>query len=111
VLSTIEDLDAAIAASFTRPIVIFKHSATCGTSAMASEQVDELVAGEAVGADVYVVRIQASRALSSEIERRLRVRHESPQVLLIRDGVVAWSATHWGVTAGAIHAAIDRATA
>lgn len=109
-LSTTDELEAAIAASFTRPILIFKHSATCGTSAMAAEEVEDLVAGEPVGADVYVVRIQATRALSNEIERRFRIRHESPQVLLVRDGVVAWSATHWGVTADAIQTAIARAT-
>jgi bacillithiol system protein YtxJ len=107
-LSTIEELDAAIADSAARPILIFKHSATCGTSAMASEEIDDLVAGPALNADLYLVRIQATRALSNEIERRLRVRHESPQVLLIRHGQVVWSATHYRVTAAAIAAAVEQ---
>jgi len=107
-LSTFEELDAALARSSSQPILIFKHSATCGTSAMASEEIDDLVTGAPAGPDVYVVRIQSSRTLSGEIERRLGVRHESPQVLLIVHGRVVWSATHWGVTAAAIQAAVEQ---
>ena len=107
-LSTIEDLDAAIAASASRPVLIFKHSATCGTSAMAAEEIDDLAAAAPLPADIYVLRIQSARALSNEIERRFRVRHESPQILLIRDGTVVWSATHYRVTAAAIAAAVEQ---
>jgi bacillithiol system protein YtxJ len=107
-LSTVEELDAAIAASASRPVLIFKHSATCGTSAMASEELDDLIAGAPLHADIYLVRIQATRALSNEIERRLGVRHESPQILLIRDGKVVWSATHYRVTAANIAAAVEQ---
>ncbi len=110
-LTTIDELDAALAASSTRPIVIFKHSATCGTSALAAEEIDDLLAHGALPADIYLVRIQGARAVSNEIERRLRVRHESPQVLLIRDGQVMWSATHYRVTAAAILAALESTAA
>jgi len=106
-LTTIDQLDAALAASVTRPILIFKHSVTCGTSAMAAEQIDSLITGAPLDADVHVIRIQASRAVSSEVERRLRVRHESPQVLLIRDGQVVWNATHFRITAPAVLTALD----
>ncbi len=110
-LSTIAELDVAVAASSTRPILIFKHSSTCGTSAMAHEEIDALVASAPLAADIYLLHIQSARAVSSEIERRLHVRHESPQVLLIQDGQVVWSATHFRVTAAAMLAAIDAAAA
>lgn len=110
-LTTIDKLDAALAASAARPILIFKHSATCGTSAMASEEIDDLIAGAPLDADIYLVRVQTARAVSDEIERRLRVRHESPQVLLIRNGQVVWSATHFRITASAILAALEEAAA
>ncbi len=110
-LSTIEELDAALAASAVRPILIFKHSATCGTSAMAAEEIGDLIAGAPLGVDIYLLRIQAARAVSREVERRLRVRHESPQVLLIQDGQVVWSASHFRVTAAAILAALEAAAA
>ena len=106
-LSTIDELDALLASSAARPILIFKHSATCGTSAMAAEEIDALVTGPLLDADVYLLRIQAARAVSDEIERRLRVRHESPQVLLLQHGQVVWSASHFRVTAAAVLAAVE----
>jgi bacillithiol system protein YtxJ len=70
-----------------------------------------LIAGAPLDADIYLLRIQAARAVSDEIERRLRVRHESPQVLLIQDGQVVWSASHFRVTAAAVLAALEAAAA
>lgn len=108
VLETAADLDAAIVSSQEHPIVIFKHSATCGTSAMAHEEMQAFVAG-APWADVFVVSVQAGRALSNEISRRFDVRHESPQALVIKNGAVAWKASHFRVTGSAIAAALARA--
>jgi hypothetical protein len=36
------------------------------------------------------------------------VRHETPQALLIQDGRVVWSASHFRVTADAVGAALQR---
>ncbi|HUR21991.1 MAG TPA: bacillithiol system redox-active protein YtxJ [Vicinamibacterales bacterium] len=108
-LETVADLDGALAGSATRPILIFKHSATCGTSGVALEEIEELVElldEEALPVDVFVVGVQAARAVSNEIETRMRVRHESPQVLLISNGQVVWRASHFRVTAKAMTAAL-----
>lgn len=107
-IATAADLDAALAGSETRPILIFKHSATCGTSAMAYEEVTDQVVELARSVDVYLVRIQAARIVSRAIEERLGVRHESPQVLLVSANRVLWSATHYRVTAGSIAAAVEK---
>jgi bacillithiol system protein YtxJ len=104
------DLDEAIRRSHEQPVVIFKHSATCGTSAMAHEEIEAFVAG-APWADVFVVSVHAGRALSNEIARRFQVRHESPQALVIRDGKVAWHASHFRVTGDAVAAALSQAGA
>ena len=108
-LATVADLDAALAGSATRPILIFKHSATCGSSALALEEIDEigeLIEEEALPVDIFVVGVQAARTVSNEIETRLRVRHESPQVLLISNGQVIWRASHFRVTAKMMSAAL-----
>jgi bacillithiol system protein YtxJ len=108
VLRSLEDLDAAIAASFSRPVVLFKHSPTCGTSAMAHEEIDEWLAGPPLGADAYVVPVQASRPVAQAIASTFHVRHESPQVLLIVQGEVKWHASHFHVNAAEIRAALGR---
>lgn len=108
VVRNLEELDAAIAASFSRPVLIFKHSSTCGTSAMAHEEIDELLAGPPLDADVYVVSVQASRPVAQAITARFHVRHESPQALLIRNAEVRWHASHFHVNAKEIGDALGR---
>ena len=107
-LGGLDELDRVLAASGDRPLLLFKYSATCGTSA---EALDELVAylNESPADATYaMVTVQIHRDVSNEIARRLGVRHETPQVLLIRDGQVVWSASHFRVTAAAVEAALSR---
>ena len=109
-IDTIEQLDLILAGTGDRPALIFKHSLTCGTSAMAMEEMLELIDDPPADVDIWVVRIQAARAVSDAIETRLKARHESPQVLLVRDGQVVWSATHFRVMAAAVRAALQQIT-
>ena len=108
-LRSLEDVEALIAASASHPVLLLKHSYSCGTSAQA---LDELLAhvDERGASDVRVamVTVQTHRSVSNEIAARLGVRHETPQALLIRDGKVVWQASHFRVTADAIAAAISR---
>jgi len=107
-LSTTEELERAIEQSSQRPAVIFKHSPTCGISAQAFESISEWLAGEVPDADFYVVPVQASRALSTDLARRFGIRHESPQVMVIDRGEVRWHGSHFRATATAIAAALDK---
>lgn len=107
-ISTLEDLDTAMAASATQPILIYKHSLTCGTSGVAYEEVIELVEGSMLPGSAYIVKVQTARNASRAIEERTGVRHESPQALLIVDGRVVWHASHFRVTARAIASALDK---
>ncbi len=105
-LTTAAEFDAALAQSATRPVVIFKHSPTCGTSAHAYDEMQTLLAGPPLEADVFLVDVLAGRALSQAIAAALKIRHESPQVLLVSGGAVRWQASHYGVTAKSVTAAL-----
>ena len=85
------------------PVVIFKHSLTCSISAAAYEQMAEFES------EVTLVEVQRARALSEEIEQRLGVPHESPQVIVLRDGEAVWNASHFRITADAVAEAVRRA--
>jgi bacillithiol system protein YtxJ len=111
VLSTIAELDAAIAQSSTRPAVIFKHSPTCGISAQAFESIAESLEGKGRDADWFLVPVQASRAVSTELAKRFAIRHESPQALVIDRGEVVWHGSHFRATATSIAAALDKLAA
>ncbi|MDP2053673.1 MAG: bacillithiol system redox-active protein YtxJ [Acidobacteriota bacterium] len=110
-LSTTDELERALAQSSERPAVIFKHSPTCGISAQAFESISEWLTGKVLDADFYVVPVQASRALSTHLSQRFGIRHESPQVMVIDHGEVAWHGSHFRATATSIAAALDKLVA
>jgi bacillithiol system protein YtxJ len=83
-----------------RTIVIFKHSLTCPISAAAYDQMCEFKG------EVALLEVQRSRELSREIEDRLGVVHESPQIIVLRNGQVVWNASHFRITAAAVAAAV-----
>jgi len=101
-LTSMETLDAIVARSASEPVAIFKHSHTCGTSAMAEEEVLAFLDSNACAVPVWCVDVGAHRPVSQAVAARFGVRHESPQILIIRDGSVVWSASHFRVTADAI---------
>lgn len=104
-LKTLPDtaaLEEAIAESRERPVVIFKHSRTCGISCEAFDELSAHVAEAAVDASYNVITVQSHRGVSDEAEARLGVRHETPQVILLRNGVPVWNASHFRITADAL---------
>jgi bacillithiol system protein YtxJ len=113
-LTTLDDLTASLARSWTHPIFLFKHSETCGMSFEAREEVLAALAGPDWDIDVYLVSVQRSRLVSNAIAERLQVRHASPQLLFVGNGEVRWQATHLSITAEAMrrtrapHAQLER---
>jgi bacillithiol system protein YtxJ len=106
-LTALEDLDAAIDLSRAEPVFVFKHSESCGTSAEAHEELTGLLE-QGVGGVWYLVDVRTHRSLSATIAERFSIRHESPQILLIVDGQVRWSASHYRVTSEGAQAALAR---
>ena len=102
-LAGLDELDRLLAASSDRPLLLFKHSHTCGTSA---EALDELVSHlndhPATDASYAMVTVQTHREVSNAVARKLGVRHETPQALLVHAGRVVWSASHFRVTAASV---------
>lgn len=102
-ITDIKSLEEMKDRSRERSIVIFKHSLTCAISAGAYEQMAEFEG------EVVLVEVQRARALSTEIESRLGVMHESPQVIVMRNGQVVWNASHFRITADAVAEAVRKA--
>ena len=108
-LDSIEGLDAALRESFSRPVLILKHSRACGTSHQAFDEVRDWLDRAAVHGPSYVVTVQSDRHVAHAITERLGVRHESPQALIVRDGRAAWHASHFRVTPSAIERELVKA--
>jgi bacillithiol system protein YtxJ len=103
-LESSDQLDALMVESRERPVVIFKHSPTCGTSAQAFDELSDLLGEDGVA--VHLVNVLYNRPLSQAIGARFGVRHESPQVLVLVDGDVRWHGSHYRVTADAVRKAV-----
>jgi bacillithiol system protein YtxJ len=81
--------------SFERPQVIFKHSTTCSISKMAFSRFDKAEAPE--GVDFYYLDLLQYRPISNAIAEQFEVFHESPQVLLIKNGACTYDESHYGI--------------
>lgn len=102
-LNDTQRLDELLGQSGEQPVILFKHSDTCGISARAYREMTKLEK------PVALVTVQKARALSNEIESRFALPHETPQVLVVRDGKLAWSASHFRITADAVTQAVEEA--
>jgi bacillithiol system protein YtxJ len=107
-LTTIEELDQAVARSAETPIAIYKHSTTCPISAAAHRQVAQFLeqAGDSAP-PVYMVRVIESRPVSNEIAHRLGVRHQSPQLIVVTGGEAQHNMSHGSITGAALQQALD----
>lgn len=106
-LIEMDQLDKAIEESYNEPVVLFKHSVTCGISAAAKhrlekefDQIDSLV-------HFYYLDLLKYRPISNEIAKRLNVIHQSPQTIVLKDGKVIHSASHSAIHASKIAGAIS----
>ena len=86
-----EQLEALFEKSKYAPIVLLRHSNSCGTSFDILEQAEE------IDGDIYLVIVQDSRYLSARIEELTGHRHHSPQAFVIKDGRAVYHATHYGI--------------
>ena len=76
------------------PQVIFKHSNSCAISLGAFESLKLA----AVPQDIHMLVVQVSPELSAQIEEETDIVHESPQLLILKDGKIAFYANHYEVT-------------
>ena len=101
-LHEVHELDEFLSHSGDQPVILFKHSNSCMISSRARRQMAQLEK------PVAMVTVQKARALSNEIESRFSLPHETPQVLVVRDGKLAWSASHFKITADAVNLALEQ---
>ncbi|HET9526497.1 MAG TPA: bacillithiol system redox-active protein YtxJ [Pyrinomonadaceae bacterium] len=94
-------LDNLISDSKHKTVLVFKHSNACPISARAYREMQKLEDR------VNLIEIQAVPDLSREVESLTGIRHESPQVILLRDGKAVWNASHFDVNAASVSKALE----
>jgi bacillithiol system protein YtxJ len=96
-----ETLDKLITDSKNKPVVIFKHSNACGISSAAYREMEKLEN------PVNLLEVQSARDVSRELADLTGIRHETPQVIVLKDGKAVWNASHFDVKASAVSQALQ----
>ncbi len=89
-------LDTIIEESKSQPVVIFKHSTRCSISSMAKNRLDREKAPDNM--KFYYLDLIAYRPISNKLAEVFHVHHESPQVLLIKNGECTYDESHNGIS-------------
>ena len=101
-----EQLSNIIEKSKEKAQVIFKHSNRCSISSVALQRLQK---GKQPGEiEFYFLDLIRYRLLSNKIAEVFKVRHESPQVLVIKNGECIFNESHLGID---MHDIIDQAKA
>ncbi|MGV3696442.1 bacillithiol system redox-active protein YtxJ [Flavobacterium sp.] len=98
VLESMAALNAAETESFEKPIAIFKHSTRCHISKMALRQFENEFDSEE-NVSPYFVDLLSHRDISNEIAARYQVMHQSPQLIVIKDGKAVFNTSHENIDA------------
>ena len=82
--------------SLEKPQVIFKHSTRCSISTMAKNRLERSDAPETL--DFNFLDLIRHRDISGKIADDFGVEHESPQILLIKNGNCIYDESHTGIS-------------
>ena len=102
-----EQLIELAQASHEQPVLIFKHSTTCSISMAAKSKIERQWADSGLTVPIYYLDLLRFRPISAQIAEQFGIRHESPQLLLIKDGVCSYDASHMGIRLTDVKAAVS----
>lgn len=99
-LTSLEELDKLDAHSSNgEGVLIYKHSTRCFISTMAQRRLAEW---DQEKMPIYYLDLLRYREVSNEVAKRYHVIHQSPQLILIKDGKRVADASHEGISADVI---------
>lgn len=95
-LTDVSQLDEIVKCSTTKTQVIFKHSTRCGISSMVMNQFVSVYDVDA-NLDLYYLDLLSYRDVSNEVGYKFQVMHQSPQLLIIKNGITVAHASHGAI--------------
>jgi bacillithiol system protein YtxJ len=101
-------LDEIVERSKSIPVAIFKHSTRCSISSSAESRLERGWDFKADEVELYYLDLIQFRDISNSIATRFSVPHESPQLILFKDGKAVYNASHYNVRAEGIRAELTQ---
>ncbi|MDW3196934.1 MAG: bacillithiol system redox-active protein YtxJ [Cytophagales bacterium] len=97
-LEKVEDLDEVTTLSEEKPVILFKHSTRCSISAATLNRLERnWDESEMKNSEIFYLDLIRFRDISNKIAEKFGVPHQSPQVLVIKNGESIHDASHFGV--------------
>ncbi len=97
-LISIEEINNIKEISKIQSILIFKHSTRCGISRMVMKQFESLFNEENKHLKVYYLDLLNFREVSSKLSEVFQVIHQSPQLLVVKNGISVYNESHYEIT-------------
>ena len=99
ILNELSQLDTISEESNTQPVAIFKHSIRCPISATAKDRFERAwkKVADHKNLKVYYLDLINLRPISNEIATRFSIQHESPQIIVLKNGKVVYDESHYGI--------------
>lgn len=108
-LTDVEQLQSITQASESGPLAIFKHSTRCSISSMALNRIQKDWKINCPTIPIYYLDLIRFRNISNRIAEIFHVQHESPQLLIIRNSICVYHASHNAIDAADISGVIESA--
>ena len=96
-LNNLQQLDVIANKSTKKTQVIFKHSTRCGISKMVMNQFISAFSLTESDLDLYYLDLLSYRDVSIEVGYKFQVIHQSPQLIILKNGVVTAHASHGAI--------------
>ncbi len=97
-LTDLDQLNSIVNESTEKTIVIFKHSTRCSVSRMVLKQFENEF-GLQDKMTTYFLDLLEHRDISNAIASQFNVQHQSPQMIVIKDGHPVYNASHENIDA------------
>jgi len=96
ILNDYNQIQNLVEASHLKPQAIFKHSTRCSISVMAKSRLERSEFPEQI--QFHYLDLLQYRDISNKIAEQFGVHHQSPQILLIKNGECIFEETHSAIS-------------
>lgn len=83
--------------SIQKPVLLFKHSTRCGISSMVLKRFENKLKKEEGEFYYFYLDLLQNRYISDYISQKFNISHQSPQLIVIKDGDVSSHNSHFGI--------------
>lgn len=105
-LNQLSPLNDIINASQSKPVLIYKHSTRCSISSVVKNRLESGKLPEDF--EYYYLDLIRHRDISNVIAEEFKVEHESPQVLIIKNGKAVYHSSHLGINPSIVSEQLEK---